>query len=272
MGSSATLCSTFTTCACGSRLATYGSAIFAHVAHAFTGKLNPPSPSPSVFASAEEDEIKDLSVQARIRQLHWVTPEHLEANIKLDVPEVASAIESAQEELITMDAKRAPQDKLACVVACSKSIFDILSKSAGEGVSVTFACPIGHLERGLTSCARTNTQSALFLRHTECDGCKRRRLSPRSHLRPYQGKPAHAAFKHGGEQQKHMSLPTPPRLLQPSHRLSPSLHRQFINRFCNPDRLMAGEAGYYYTNLMGAASFVENLNAEQVCAKSATRM
>ena len=90
--------------------------------------------SSSVFAAAEEDEVKDLSVQARIRQLHWITPEHLEASIKLDVPEVASAIEAAQEELITMDAKRAPQDKLACVVACSKSVFDILSKSAGEGV------------------------------------------------------------------------------------------------------------------------------------------
>lgn len=68
-------------------------------------------------------------LQNRIRQLHWVTPEHLEACIMLSAPEVAAELENAQEELITMDAKRAPQDKLACVVACSKSVFLILQKS-----------------------------------------------------------------------------------------------------------------------------------------------
>lgn len=191
--------------------------VFAPVAHALNVKLIPPHPFLSVFASAEEDEIKDLSVQARIRQLHWMTPEHLEANIKLDVPEVASAIETAQEELITMDAKRAPQDKLACVVACSKSIFDILSKSAGEGVSVTSACLLGHLQRQLAPSARKDQRSFLLSLsfspwHAECDGCKRRRLPPRAHLRPHQGEPAHAAFKHGGEQEKHTShilLPIP---------------------------------------------------------------
>lgn len=86
--------------------------------------------SNSVFAKDEEDEKKDLLLQTRMRQLHWVTPEHLEARIKLSLPEVAAELENAQEELITMDAKRAPQDKLACVVACSKSVFLILQKSA----------------------------------------------------------------------------------------------------------------------------------------------
>ena len=46
-------------------------------------------------------------------------------------------VENAQEELITMDAMRAPQDKLQCVVACSKSIFRILTKSSDDVCS----CP-----------------------------------------------------------------------------------------------------------------------------------
>lgn len=162
MGSSDTLCSTSTICACGLPAGALWYRVFRARRACLHVKLIPPHPFLSVFASAEEDEIKDLSVQARIRQLHWMTPEHLEANIKLDVPEVASAIETAQEELITMDAKRAPQDKLACVVACSKSIFDILSKSAGEGVSVTSACLQGHLQRQLAPSARKDQRSFLL--------------------------------------------------------------------------------------------------------------
>mgnify|MGYP002878301813 CR=1 FL=1 len=46
--------------------------------------------------------------------------------------EVVAELENAQEELITVDAKRAPQDKLECIVACAKSVFDILGKSASS--------------------------------------------------------------------------------------------------------------------------------------------
>ncbi|XP_015221752.2 rab5 GDP/GTP exchange factor-like [Lepisosteus oculatus] len=85
---------------------------------------------------SSDDEQKDLALQRRIRSLSWVTPQMLRVPIKEERLEVNSdPLLPAITAIIEMDARRAPQDKLACVSKCSQSVFRVLASSSSEPAS-----------------------------------------------------------------------------------------------------------------------------------------
>ncbi|XP_019348889.1 rab5 GDP/GTP exchange factor isoform X2 [Alligator mississippiensis] len=82
-----------------------------------------------------DDEKKDLVVQKRIRALHWVTPQMLCVPVNEDIPEVSDMVVKAITDIIEMDSKRVPRDKLACITKCSKHIFNAIKITKNEPAS-----------------------------------------------------------------------------------------------------------------------------------------
>ncbi|GAA6224677.1 rab5 GDP/GTP exchange factor-like [Lates japonicus] len=142
-----------------------------------------------------DDEQKDLALQRRIRSLNWVTPQML----SVPFPDKKTTVTSdpflpAITAIIEMDAKRAPQDKLACVSKCSQHVFEGLSTSNSEPANAD------------------DFLSGLI----------------------------YVVLK-----------ANPPRLHS---------NMQYVIRFGLPHSLMAGESGYYFTNLSCAVAFIEKLD------------
>ena len=98
-----------------------------------------------------DDEERDLAVQKRIRGLNWISAPLLDCKINELDPKVRDILEKAitrisftfycvlnvslsfifllATDLIEMDGQRAPQDKLASIIDCSKLVFEMLSLS-----------------------------------------------------------------------------------------------------------------------------------------------
>ena len=94
--------------------------------------------------------ILDLELQNRIRSFNWISTEHLNCAIDEFSQEVRDLLYQAingkknqildffreitnfhffSSDLLEIDGKMAPQDKLTCLVKCSKNIFEILKLS-----------------------------------------------------------------------------------------------------------------------------------------------
>ncbi|XP_035290123.1 rab5 GDP/GTP exchange factor isoform X1 [Anguilla rostrata] len=82
-----------------------------------------------------DDEKKDLATQHRIRALHWVTIQMLCVPVDEEIPEVSDNVVKAITDVIEMDSKRVPRDKLACITRCSKHIFTAIKITKNEPAS-----------------------------------------------------------------------------------------------------------------------------------------
>ncbi|XP_018977320.2 rab5 GDP/GTP exchange factor-like isoform X3 [Cyprinus carpio] len=90
----------------------------------------------SVFCpETSDDEKKDLATQNRIRALHWVTIQMLCVPVDEEIPEVSDSVVKAITDIIEMDSKRVPRDKLACITSCSKHIFNAIRVTKNEPAS-----------------------------------------------------------------------------------------------------------------------------------------
>ncbi|KAI9538713.1 Rab5 GDP/GTP exchange factor [Dissostichus eleginoides] len=82
-----------------------------------------------------DDEKKDLAIQKRIRALHWVTIEMLCVPVEEEIAEVSDSVVKAITDVIEMDSKRVPKEKLSCITRCSKHIFNAIKISKKEAAS-----------------------------------------------------------------------------------------------------------------------------------------
>lgn len=82
-----------------------------------------------------QDEDKDLELQNRIRSLNWISTEHLNASIDEFSQVVRDLLYQAINDLLEIDGKMTPQDKMACLVKSSKNIFEILKLSSDSPAS-----------------------------------------------------------------------------------------------------------------------------------------
>ena len=75
------------------------------------------------------DEDKDLELQNRIRNLNWVSTQDLNCCINESSQDVRDLLYEAINDILEIDGKLAPQDKMECLTRCSKKIFDMLKIS-----------------------------------------------------------------------------------------------------------------------------------------------
>ncbi|KRX35409.1 Rab5 GDP/GTP exchange factor [Trichinella murrelli] len=85
-----------------------------------------------LFCPDTDEEVADLSLQDRIRSLHWVTCGAIDHGFDFTNKNVQDRFDKAVTEIIEMNSHRSPDDKLCSLTRCCKLIFENLKESRGE--------------------------------------------------------------------------------------------------------------------------------------------
>ncbi|KRZ77773.1 Rab5 GDP/GTP exchange factor [Trichinella papuae] len=85
-----------------------------------------------LFCPDTDEEVADLSLQDRIRSLHWVTCGAIDHGFDFTNKSVQDRFDKAVTEIIEMNSHRSPDDKLCSLTRCCKLIFENLKESRGE--------------------------------------------------------------------------------------------------------------------------------------------
>ncbi|XP_062843825.1 RAB guanine nucleotide exchange factor (GEF) 1, like isoform X1 [Trichomycterus rosablanca] len=96
----------------------------------------------SFCPGSADDGVKDLAIQKRIRALHWVTIQMLCAPLKEEIPAVSDSLDKAITDVIEVDSRRVPREKLRYITRCSKHIFGAIKRSKKEAASADDFLPV----------------------------------------------------------------------------------------------------------------------------------
>jgi hypothetical protein len=82
-----------------------------------------------------DDEINDLLFVRRVNSLHWLEASILEVSLDMNNQQVQNIFQESRQELWNMEAKKAPQDKLNCVVKGCKLLQEAIRVSQNSPAS-----------------------------------------------------------------------------------------------------------------------------------------
>jgi hypothetical protein len=83
----------------------------------------------AVFCTRTDEETADLTLQERIRSLHWVTFGFLETALDFSSCAVQELIDEAVTQIVDLNSHRNVTRKLDCLMKCATKIFEALKES-----------------------------------------------------------------------------------------------------------------------------------------------
>jgi len=96
----------------------------------------------AVVFNPSEDEERNIILQEQVKSLHWLLPKHLDFSLPSDNENTDRYLAVAQQNLLEMSKKRSPLDKLQCMVATCKAIYELLKVAKGAEAGADEFLPV----------------------------------------------------------------------------------------------------------------------------------